>query len=90
MEALLVTRPTQVYALSNRTTTLAWLQVLPLKWTRLIGNRVSDNQDIIAPSTWRHISSQLNPADVASHRTNADKFIDIELSWKGPEFLIHS
>ncbi len=89
MESL--TLPThEVFAWSDSTITLAWLNALPLKWTTFIANRVSDIQDVIAPSKWRHVSSQLNPADVASRGTNADKLIDDELWWKGPEFLIHS
>ncbi len=80
----------EVYAWSDSTITLAWLNALPLKWTIFIANRVSDIQDVIAPSKCRHVSSQLNSADVASRGTNADNLIDDELGWKGPEFPVHS
>ncbi len=67
-----------------------WRMTLLLKWTTFLENRVSDIQDFIGPSNWRHVSSQLNPADVASRGISADKLIDDELWWKGPEFLLHS
>ncbi len=76
----------EVFEWSDSTITLAWLNALLLKWTTFNANLVSDIQDIIAPSNWRHVSSQLNPADIASRGTNADKLIDDELWWKGLKF----
>ena len=69
----------EVYTWSDSTITLARLNALPLNWTIFIANRVSDLQDIIAPSNWRHVPSPLNPADITSRGINADKLIDDEL-----------
>ena len=78
----------EVFAWSDSTITLAWLSALPLKWTTFIANRVSDIQELISPSNWRHVPSQLNPADIASCGTHANKLLTDDLWWKGPEFLV--
>ena len=40
----------EIFAWSDSTITLACLNEMPLKWTTFVANRVSDIQDIIAPS----------------------------------------
>ena len=41
-------------------------------------------------SNWRHIPSELNPADVLSHGCRSDKLIKTKLWLSGPEFLSES
>jgi hypothetical protein len=36
---------------------------------------------------WRHVSTKINPADLASRGLNATEMIDSDLWWKGPDFL---
>ncbi|XP_036347034.1 uncharacterized protein LOC118756375 [Rhagoletis pomonella] len=55
-----------LYAWTDSTITLAWLQAHPSRWMTFIANRVADIQEILPPECWNHVRSELNPADYAS------------------------
>ncbi|XP_053968764.1 uncharacterized protein LOC128870195 [Anastrepha ludens] len=52
-----------IYAWTDSTITLAWLQAHPSKWITFVANRVADIQEVLPPECWNHIRSELNPAD---------------------------
>ncbi|XP_064621743.1 uncharacterized protein LOC135484295 [Lineus longissimus] len=50
-------------------------------------NRVQQIRDLTSPGQWRHVATDINPADLASRGTTAGELMDSALWWKGPDFL---
>ena len=78
-----------VFAWSDSTTVLHWLDNLPGKWQTFVANRVSQIQEIIPRKNWYHVPTELNPADLASRGVPVTQFIASDLWWNGPEYLHH-
>ncbi|XP_053960635.1 uncharacterized protein LOC128864899 [Anastrepha ludens] len=76
-----------IYAWTDSTITLAWLQAHPSKWITFVANRVADIQEVLPPECWNHIRSELNPADCASRGVTPSELLHQKLWWSGPEFL---
>lgn len=52
-----------------------------------VANRVQQIRDRTLPNQWRHVETDLNPADDASCGLNARDLIENLRWWKGPDFL---
>ncbi len=78
-----------VFAWSDSTTVLHWLDNLPGKWQTFVAKRVSQIQEIIPRKNWYHVPTELNPADLASRGVPVAQFIASDLWWNGPEYLHH-
>lgn len=76
-----------LYAWTDSTVVLAWLNSHPRRWKPFIANRVSDIITSMEPSQWSHVKSKENPADVASRGLNPSEILDCEIWKNGPEFL---
>ncbi|XP_054746651.1 uncharacterized protein LOC129251312 [Anastrepha obliqua] len=76
-----------IYAWTDSTITLAWLQAHPSKWITFVANRVADIQEVLPLECWNHIRSELNPADCASRGVALSELLYQKLWWSGPEFL---
>ncbi|XP_036347115.1 uncharacterized protein LOC118756459, partial [Rhagoletis pomonella] len=76
-----------LYAWTDSTITLAWLQAHPSKWITFVANRVAETQDVLPPNSWHHVRSELNPADCASRGISPSDLLCHKLWWNGPEFL---
>ncbi|XP_036346423.1 uncharacterized protein LOC118755704 [Rhagoletis pomonella] len=76
-----------LYAWTDSTITLAWIQAHPSKWMTFIANRVADIQEIPPPECWNHGRSELNPSDCASRGITPSELQRQQLWWSGPEFL---
>lgn len=77
----------RVVAWSDSTISLAWIKSSPHRWSTFVANRVTQIQDKLPPSCWRHINSEMNPADPASRGLFPSELISNELWWNGPQFL---
>ncbi|XP_054746258.1 uncharacterized protein LOC129250677 [Anastrepha obliqua] len=66
---------------------LAWTKGDPSRWTTFVSNRVTKIQLLTHHYYWHHVPSELNPAEILSRGTKADKFIDNSLWFHGPHFL---
>ena len=55
----------KVYAWTDSTVTLAWLQGFPREWKTLVANSVAKIQNIIPSSNWNFVPTEENPADCA-------------------------
>lgn len=66
---------------------LGWLKGLPTKWKPWVANRVSSIQGLTSPDRWRHVSGIENPADLVTRGLPADKLLESDLWWYGPQFL---
>lgn len=79
-----------IFAYSDSTIVLGWIRDRPIRWTTFVANRVSEIQEIIPSSRWRHVISQLNPADCATRGKFLDELRTFDLWWHGPEFMKQS
>ena len=80
-------RNIEIFAWSDSTITLAWIEALPSKWNTFVANRMSDIQTQLPPSYWHQVPTKLNPADVVSRNSTADELIKDRLWWHCLEFL---
>ncbi|XP_049866891.1 uncharacterized protein LOC126367429 [Pectinophora gossypiella] len=83
-----LTIPNQdVYAWTDATIVLAWLQRTPSCWTTFVANRVTEIINVVEKERWHHVTSQDNPADVASRGISPTELPDHILWWRGPGWL---
>ena len=52
-----------------------------------VANRVQQIRDITEPSQWRHVATDVNPADDGSRGTTAEELVNKSRWLKGPKFL---
>jgi hypothetical protein len=71
---------------SDSTIILSWLRVSPHLLQTFEGNRVSQIINCGLDITWRHLPSEMNPADVASRGCRASVLLEHPLWW-GPGWL---
>nr|CAI5820860.1 unnamed protein product [Callosobruchus analis] len=69
---------------------LSWIKGNPSSWKTFVANRVSHIQEKTQKHEWRHIRSELNPADLLSRGTSLSMLKGSRLWWNGPEFLLSS
>ena len=66
---------------------LTWIQGTPNKWKTFVGNRVALIQEETASASWRHMTSQSNPADFISRGIETITLSTSTLWWNGPQWL---
>ncbi|XP_075158038.1 uncharacterized protein LOC142231308 [Haematobia irritans] len=71
----------------DSTITLAWLSKPPYQWKTYVANRVSRVLDLVGNSSWLHIRSEDNPADLGTRGCSASDLNGNRLWWHGPEWL---
>ncbi|XP_075250898.1 uncharacterized protein LOC142343097 [Convolutriloba macropyga] len=77
----------KVYAWTDSTVTIAWLQEFPRKWKTFVANRVAKIQNIIPSSNWNFVLTEENPADCASRRILVANLAKHSLWWNVPHWL---
>ncbi|XP_064214101.1 uncharacterized protein LOC135266772 [Tribolium castaneum] len=77
----------QVYAWSDSTIALSWIQSSPHLWKVFVSNRVALIQSLAPTATWHHVSSDDNPADCASRGLSPMHLLQHLLWWAGPTWL---
>ena len=77
----------KVYAWTDSTVTLAWLQDFPRKWKTFLANSVAKIQNIISFSNWNFVPTEENPADCTSRGISAANLAKHSLWWNGPHWL---
>ncbi len=76
------------HAWSDSTITLFWISKSPAQLKdKFVANRVQIIQDELPATTWRHVSTDKNPADIASRGMTAVELTNSELWWNGPPWL---
>ena len=75
------------YCWSDSMVALGWIRSLPSKWKPWVANRVSAIQSLTSPESWRHIAGTENPADLVTRGLGAEKLVESELWWYGPECI---
>ncbi|XP_004536857.1 uncharacterized protein LOC101448765 [Ceratitis capitata] len=76
-----------MFAWTDSTITLPWLQTHPSRWETFVANRVSEVHEVLPAECWNHVRSEKNPADCASRGVTPLKLLHQEQWWNGPSFL---
>lgn len=79
--------PNQVTLWSDSSIVLSWLQRLKPDTSVFVRNHVSKIHHLNPDAVWRHVSTNSNPADVASRGLFPNQLMACNLWWSGPEFL---
>nr|CAH7733895.1 unnamed protein product [Callosobruchus chinensis] len=80
----------EVYYWTDSTIVLGWLHTSSSLLKTFVSNRVSEIQSLTDVSSWKHVSSGDNPADLASRGINPSNLLECDLWWKGPKWLQHT
>ncbi len=73
-----------IYAWSDSTVVLNWLEGNPRRFKTYVGNRVSDIVACIPQSRWGHVKGLENPADCGSRGLFPSELLEHDLWWSGP------
>ena len=79
----------RVMAWTDSTIVLSRLVSYPGTWGCFVANRVSVFQEQDAPSQWKHVRSEQNPADCVSRGKTATDLLEFSQWWKGLNWLAH-
>ncbi|XP_073841382.1 uncharacterized protein [Musca autumnalis] len=85
--SLLPVAPKNIVCWSDSTIALCWIAGEPTRWTTFVSNRVIKIHQYCPSIKWRHVPSQLNPADIVSRGATASQLIENDLWLHGPPFL---
>ena len=76
-----------IYAWTDSTIVINWLDGTPRCFKTYVGNRVSFIIDRIPPNRWKHVPGEQNPADCASRGLLPLELVEHPLWWNGPHWL---
>ena len=76
-----------IWAYSDSTIVLAWLDGNPKRYKLYVANRISKTINLMPPKIWNYVPTALNPADCASRGISARELISHQLWWHGPPWL---
>ena len=79
--------PQNLYAWTDSTIVLNWLDGNPRRFKTYVVNRISNIIELIPSIHWKHVNGQENPADCASRGLYPSELLDHSLWWKGPPWL---
>lgn len=77
----------KVWAWTDSTVVLAWINSHPSRWQTFVANRVSEILTSLESNQWAHVSSGQNPADCASRGINPAELLKHSMWFQGPDFL---
>ena len=77
----------QVYAWSDSTIVLSWLDSKPKRFKTFVGNHLSSISTDLPPATWHYVPTAHNPADCASRGLSPRDLVNHTLWWEGPIWL---
>ena len=76
-----------IYAWSDSSVVLGWLNKTPTKSPVFIANRVKDILSRVSAEHWRYVATDVNPTDCASRGLLPRDLLKKELWWQGPPWL---
>jgi hypothetical protein len=88
-KALKLTEDTHYYCWTDSTVALAWIQSDPGRWKPFVGNRVAEIQSLTSIESWHHCPGTQNPADLLTRGLTASQFLQSDLWFGGPAFLMN-
>ncbi|XP_029157317.1 uncharacterized protein LOC114929804 [Nylanderia fulva] len=72
---------------TDSTITIQWISSPSRKWNAFVANRVGEIQCLTRRSSWRHVPSAHNPADILSRGVDLAGLMQSTIWWNGPAFL---
>ncbi|KAL7724966.1 hypothetical protein ACLKA6_009755 [Drosophila palustris] len=75
------------YCWSDSTIVLSWIREAPSNFNVFVSNRIAQIQERTKGMTWRHVPSEMNPADVLSRGCTTLELLGSSLWCEGPVFL---
>lgn len=87
MEAL-NNKMNRIYCWTDSSIVLAWINAPSKQWDTFVSNRVSVIQQYTDSSSWHHVSSEHNPADILSRGSSPEQLKNSSLWWFGPKWLV--
>lgn len=76
-----------IYAWTDSTIIINWLDGNLRRLKTYVGNRISFIIDHTPPNKWKHVSREQNPADCASQGMFPQELMNHSLWWNGPDWL---
>ena len=76
-----------VFAWSDSSIVLAWLDGSPRRYRTYVGNRISTVTNLVPSKCWKHVPTKENPADCASGGLSPRELKYHDLWWTGPPWL---
>ncbi|XP_058816819.1 uncharacterized protein LOC131680116 [Topomyia yanbarensis] len=64
-----------------------WIKSSSNTWKVFVSNRVAEIQRLTKASQWRHVPTELNPADRISRGALASQLVEDKLWWHGPSYV---
>jgi hypothetical protein len=77
-----------ITAWSDSKIALDWIASHPSNWKTFVANRTSLIHNTIPAEKWRHIPTELNPADYGSRGVTPNELKTLTQWWEGPAFLL--
>ncbi|CAK1603668.1 unnamed protein product [Parnassius mnemosyne] len=84
---LLSIRKEKIFAWSDSTVVLSWLQSEPSRWRTFVANRVAEITRVLDNNHWNYVQSSDNPADLATRGIKAHDLANQDIWWSGPDWL---
>jgi len=63
-----------LYACSDTRVVLAWIKAHPSMWVTFVANQVAAIQEIVPEDGWRYVTTQQNPADLATRGISVEDY----------------
>lgn len=76
-----------IYAWSDSTVVLTWIQMPTARLKTFVANRIAQIQHMTSPDIWRHVPTTQNPVDCATRGLTPRELVDHPIWWSGPSFL---
>jgi len=77
----------QAYYWTDSTVALHWLKQRADKWKTYVSNRVTEIQASSSPTDWRHVPTELNPADLGTRGVDLKELLSMKCWVEGPDFI---
>lgn len=81
---------TKVYFWTDSTIVIGWMNMSPHLLKSFVQNRVTEINELTENSSWLHVASKENPADLLSRGLTLDSLIGCDLWWNGPSYIQHN
>ncbi|XP_070071091.1 uncharacterized protein [Drosophila takahashii] len=79
--------PIPVFYWTDATIVLHWINGDPNRWKTFVASRVAYIRAHSNPHQWRHVSTNENPADLATRGRSPKELSTSSLWWNGPDWL---
>lgn len=77
----------RIFAWTDSSIALKWIKSPPYKYKTFMANRISYIQEKITPELWHYVSTDNNPANVASRGLLSSELINNKMWFSGPIWL---